>query len=861
MKLYVLLVMRSLRLRPLRMLLSGFGVVLGVGAILAIGITDRTALDSVTQLFADSAGKSNLVVRSADSAGGGFGERVLTKLARDPSVALAAPSLNIPTMLADQAGSGDVAINFFGLGAGGLLLQGIDPELDPRVRSYTLAAGRMFEEPDADEVVLVKEFADTNDLQIGKGVDVVLPSGITNLRLVGLLAKEGPARQNNGAFGVLPLLTAQKLADRRGKLDQVDLLVRKESTDSASLERVRKQLQADLGEDLSVTYPATQGQRMTQMLSNYQIGLNFLSGMALFVGAFLVFNAFSMTVVERTREFGMLRTVGMSRGQVIRLVLSEALLLGLVSSVLGLIFGLVLAGGLGRMMGVMLALDLGAVRNIPGEIVMTGLFVGVAVSLFAATLPAVRASNVSPLEALRVRSQTREGWVMRYGWIVGTLMLVVATVILVLNPFPYDVQFRLGSVVTFCLFLGAALIIPASLRMWERLLRPVLRLLFGRSGQLGSINVHRSRLRTTLTTGALMVGVAMIVVVWVLTDSFRRDVDEWLKGFVGGDIYITSSLPMRQNVWRRLDSVAGVEAATPVRYFEAKWQAPNDQRESILFMGFDPGSYGQVADFVFDGAESSPQAALARLAAGGAVFVSTVMSERYGLQSGDRVTLYTKEGPHTFNVAAVVVDYYNQGMVIKGSWQDMRRYFREDDANTFLVKVQPGVDPTAVAQQIDDLYGKRHRLVVTTNRALMGRISSLEQQAFTLFDMLALITMLVGFFGITNTLTMNVLERRRELGMLRAVGMSQEQILRMVLAEAALMGLVGAVMGLVLGAVLARIFMLAMTTMSGYRLAWVFPLEKVVLALLIGILTALVAALLPALRATRIRILEAIRYE
>jgi putative ABC transport system permease protein len=191
----------------------------------------------------------------------------------------------------------------------------------------------------------------------------------------------------------------------------------------------------------------------------------------------------------------------------------------------------------------------------------------------------------------------------------------------------------------------------------------------------------------------------------------------------------------------------------------------------------------------------------------------------------------------------------------------MRRYFREDDANTFLVKVQPGADPIAVAQQIDDLYGKRHRLVVTTNRALMGRISTLEQQAFTLFDMLALITMFVGFFGMTNTLTMNVLERRRELGMLRAVGMSQEQILRMVLAEAALMGLVGAVMGLVLGAVLARIFMLAMTTMSGYRLAWVFPLEKVVLALLIGLLTALVAALLPALRATRIRILEAIRYE
>ena len=861
MNLYRLLATRSLRARPLRMMLSGFGILLGVAAILAIGITNRAALDSVTRLFQDSSGKSNLMVRSADTEGRGMPERTLTVLRALPGIQLAAPSLNITTVLADSPKASDISISFFGFNTGSLLVQGIDPTLDPQVRAYTLVEGRWLDNADNNVIVLVKDFAIENKLQVGKNVQIVLPSGITTLRLVGLIAKDGAGQQNNGNLGLIHLTSAQKITDRIGKIDQADLIVSTEIANQDLLEELRIKVQAALGSDYVVVYPASQGQRMTQMLSNYQIGLNFMSGMALFVGAFLIFNAFWMTVVERTREFGMLRTVGMNRRQVLILVLGEALLLGLIGSTLGLVCGVLLAGGLGSLMGVMLAQDIRVIAQIPEDIALFGLLIGMVVSLLAASIPALQASRISPLAALRVQGHSREGWLLRNGWTLGVLLLILSAVILAYNPFPYDVQFRLGSLVVFALFLGATLIIPASLPLWQRIFYPFIRLVYGQSGQLGSANILRTRLRTALTVTALLIGVAMIVVVWAMTDSFKGDLDEWLRGFVGGDLYITSALPMRQDVINRIATVPGIAALTPVRYFEIKWYAPMGTQESVFFMGLEPESYTQVASFIFSSDDSNQQEALQRLADGNAVFISSVISERYGLKTGDSITLVTKTGPQPFQVAAVVVDYYNQGMVIRGSWLDMRRYFRQSDANTLLAKMDAGVEPSTVATHIDDLYGKRDRLTIITNQTLLQQVLTLEHQAFSLFDVLALITMTISFFGITNTLTMNVFERTRELGMLRAVGMTRTQILTMVLAEAVLVGLIGGIMGLVLGVVLARIFMLGMTAMSGYRLMFVFPIEKALLALAIGFVTSQLAALFPALRAVRIRILDAIRYE
>lgn len=861
MRLLRLLLLRSFRSRPARALLSMFGIILGVAGMLAISITNQSALDALNRLFADTSGRSRLAVISAGSGGEALPEQILRSVNHLPGVKYAAPLVKITTTLASEAAPSEVGLSFFGFSAGGLVLHGIDTQVELQVRDYHLTAGR-FLQPEADdnEIVLVDTFAEDKDIQVGHRIGLVTPNGIERLRVVGLIAKEGPGLTNNGAFGVAPLGTIQRLFNRSGEIDQVDLVVIEEYNSAARLEKLRQELQDRLGSQVSIIYPASQGQRMTQMLNNYQIGLNFLSGIALFIGAFLIYNAFAMTVVERTREFGMLRAVGMTRAQVTGQVLSEAAILGVFGSALGVGLGVLLSRGLSRLMSGLLNIDLAQMR-IPSEAVIGSLLLGIGVTLVGALLPARSAGKISPIAALRIRGQSSESWLIRQGWKPGIAMLIASTAILFWNPFAYDPRFRLGSMTVFLLFLSVTLIMPASIPIWEQTTRPALKGIYGASGALGSRNIQRSKLRTTLTVGALLVGVAMILVVQGMTGAFVADLRVWLKAYLGGDIYVNSAVPLRRDLGRQLESIPGVTAAAPLRYFAVEWQSPSGDLETINFMAIDPLVHGQVTGFVFSDAQTDTAQALARLAKGDAVFISSVLSEKYHLRTGDKMMLKTRKGLLAFDIVAVVVDFYNNGLMVTGNWNDMRRYFRINDANTFLVSVDDGAEPAVVREIIDQKLGKRYKLVVELNESLRSRAFGLLDQAFFMFDVLAVISILVASLGVINTLTMNVLERTREIGMLRAIGFTRHQVIQMILAEAGLMGLVGGALGIVFGLLLTRIFLFGMTAMSGYKLTYVLPVRGIVVGLVVALLISQLAASLPALRVAKTPILEAIQYE
>ncbi len=222
------------------------------------------------------------------------------------------------------------------------------------------------------------------------------------------------------------------------------------------------------------------------------------------------------------------------------------------------------------------------------------------VTLIAAAIPAWQAGKISPLEALRVRGNVTEGWFIKRGWWLGLVLLLISTLILIWNPFPYDTQFRLGSIVVITLFLGGVLTIPASVILWEKATRTLVRRLYGNSGLLGSLNIQRAKLRTTLTVAALMVGISMMVVVWIMTESFKLDLEDWLAGYVGGDIYVTSSVKLRPDLGNRLQAVEGVTAVAPVRYLEAKWLMPDGTEQDILYFATEPDNYSQVTNFLFD---------------------------------------------------------------------------------------------------------------------------------------------------------------------------------------------------------------------------------------------------------------------
>jgi putative ABC transport system permease protein len=852
---------RSLRARLSRTLLTAFGIVLGVAVILAINITNQSTLDSILAVFSEASGKAHLIVTSASLSNPGFSEETLGRVEMVSGVGTAVPVLQEYTALADDAPRSGLAISVLGEVGGGLMVYGIDPRLDAEAREYKIAAGEFLSyDLDAYEMVLVEEYARDKDIETGDDIRIVTPEGIEVVRVVGLISKEGPGQLNNGAFAVIPLVAAQEMFSRSGELDQIDVVATSATASVEELDQLRRALRRRLGGEFTVLYPAARGNRVAMMISTYQTGLRVFSAIALFVGAFLIYNAFSMTVVERTREIGMLRTVGMTRRQVLVQILTEAALLGVAGSAVGVAAGVFLSRGLIRAMELLLAQDVRRV-TVPTTAVVASVLVGLGVTLVAALIPAWQAARISPLEALRIRGNRRDSWIVRSGWPLGVVLVAIGAFLMGYGSKPMSELYTVGPVAVFAMFVGATLVIPGTVGLWERSARPVVGRLYGNEGRLGGSNIQRAKVRTTLTAAALMVGAAMILTIRATTQAYMGDMKDWIRAYVGGDLYVHSELPMRADLQQRLQTVEGVQAVTPLRYFDCVYIPPDGFRRRLQFMAIDVPSYQLVTSFVFSAGQGPEEALAERLHAGGTVFVSSLLSERFGYEQGGTIRLETRRGTQDFEVAAVVTNFQNSGLVVQGSWGDMRRYFGINDVTAFLISTQPGYAPNEVRDRIEDLYGQRRHLTIESNESLRGRALGLMDQSNSMFDVLALISMLVASLGVVNTMTMNVYERTQEIGMLRSVGMTRWQVARMILAEAGMMGFIGGVLGLTFGLFLSALVVRTSSSAQGIELAFTVPTEGVVATLIIALVVSQVAAIWPARRAATLPIIEAIQFE
>jgi putative ABC transport system permease protein len=691
-------------------------------------------------------------------------------------------------------------------------------------------------------------------------VDILLPAqpgGTATLRAVGFLRKDGPGLMNSGSVAFTPLEALQEIFARSGELDQIDVVAQPEvASSSERLADLKSRLEVKLGAKYVVSYPAQRGQIVTQQLATYQQGLSFFSMIALFVGGFLIYNTFTMTIVERTQEIGLLRALGLSRPQVTRLILIEALVLGAIGSVLGAGFGLALARGLIALMSTVTAMEILSV-SVPLDGLLISVTVGLGVTIVSALIPALRAGRVSPLAALRVKGQENPSSAPgKLALFAGIELVAVALVVINAVPLRPSLSFPIGSGMVFVMFLGATLTVPSVVQKLEALFRPAIVRIFGAEGRLGAGNIERSRGRTSLTVAALMTGIAMVISIGALSGSFQTDIDSWVNSAVGGDLIVRSPVPMRIDFASRLETIPGVLAVTPARYFGVR---PTQDETGITFQAIDPNTYFQVALFQY--AENKEDAAqIERDLANGDLLVSTTVADRYDLERGDTFELETRRGVHAFRVAGLVSDFTSQGYVINGTLDTMRRYFGINNVDRFTLKLATGA-LTAVKSEIEDRYGQSRNVQVETTEEFRDRVRELTNRAFGLLDVLANIGVIVAALGVINTMMMNVLERRREIGALRSIGMTRAQVIRMILAEASAMGAVGALFGIAFGVLLARVMVDGMQQMSGYRLTFEMPIGAVVNGIVIALLVSQFAALYPAWRASRVNIVEAIKHE
>jgi putative ABC transport system permease protein len=860
-----ILALRNMRVRLWRTLLTCLGIVLGVAVILAIAITNDSTLQSIRSVFDEASGRASLFVESSSADGTGFEQSIQSRIQNTEGVVAAAPSVQATTLLARDAKSWQIAFSINGQATGNTLhIVGVDPTIDPTVRQYTLVAGRWLS-GDRYETVVTDEYAAEKELKIGDDLAILIPTGQERLRLVGLIKRDGAGLLNDGSVAFAPLPVVQDIFGRGHSLDAIDIVTTPEvANDPRQLAGLKERLSQRLGADYTISYPASRGQLVAQMLSTYQNGLAFFSVVALFVGAFLIYNAFSMTILERTREIGMLRALGTTRTQIVGMILTEAIVLAIVGSIVGVSFGIVLARGLIWMLGEVVSTDV-SLTEVPLSGLIQSIGIGTAVTVGSALLPAFQASRVSPLNALRVQGQATQR--LRHAtWIGGLVLISLSWNSLYTIQWPPAIAFEVGQFSILLLLFGATLTVPLVVHFADRFSRPAATLFFGNEGRLGAGNVSRSTGRTSLTVSSLMVGLAMVIATGSLSTAFIHDITAWVETALGGDLYVRAPIPMRESFERQLQSVPGVGGITKIRYFRvkvAKSAIPPEvaNQNTLIFAGIDPQTYREVGEFEFAANQGEPDTNWARFSQGDALFISNVVADRYKVKQGDSLRLVTRRGEHDFYIAAVAVDFTGQGLIVTGTWQDMRRWFSQSNVDRFTINVAPGYTTAQVSQLIEDKYKDSRNISVESTEEFKNKILTLSQESFRLFDVLGLIGIVVAALGVINTLMMNVLERQREIGALRSLGLTRWQTIKMILAEAVTLGMIGGVFGLVFGYVLSQIFVSALNAMSGYDLKYIFNPQTFLVGAFIALGVSQLAALYPSFKAAAVNIVEAIKHE
>ena len=842
---------RNLRARAQRTLLTAIGIVLGVGIIFGVITLSDTMSSTFRVLYSRAFGAADITITTAGGSGT-LEEGVVEKVRGYEGVESAAPRLSLPAslILERKQANGLPEVQ-------SMRLFGVEPESAALATGFDLTQGRFPES--GKEITLDGGSAESAGLEIGDKVTLGTPRGPEKLDLVGILRIPGGSFGGFG-FGMAPLPYAQKSFEDQGRISGIAV----EAVDGTPVPELLERLDRGLGEGLQAERSETRTQEMTSQLQGFRISLLFFAGTALFVGAFLVFNALSMTILERTRELGMLRALGSTRIMIARSVIAEALILGLLGSTLGVLFGYGMAKGLVYLFGRAFLFQITELVLSPFALV-SAIVVGVAVTAVAALYPALRASRVSPVEAMRARSggtgKGRSRILAVLAPLFGLLLLGVGA------PWIYYLAKNLsanlnglvyasGIAGVIGAFLGVSLVIPTLVRPLAALLSPVLRLLFGVEGRMAAANATRNRGRTALTASALMVGISLVVAFSALGGSVLGSIRSYLDGSLGSDYVVqpasqNSDVTFSSDLPEKVGRVPGVESTTSLGSTFLR----KGNEVSIVF-GVDQ-NYPDI--FRVDYTAGGPNA-FSKLEHGGAL-VAKQLAETRKLAVGDRVELPTPKGPKEYPVEGILEnDIVGGGAGIYLSREMLARDYNEQEGEFLAIKAEPGTNRGVLTRNIEEILRRYPQFTLYSNAEWKAQIEDDFNRQYVFFYAIMGVSVAVSAFGVVNTLSMSVFERTREIGILRAVGTTRLQVGRLVIDEGIVISLIGCLVGVAVGSLLGYLFVLG-SGAGGFEINFFYPKVPALAALLSGLFIGVFAGLLPACSAARKSIVEAVQYE
>jgi putative ABC transport system permease protein len=734
-------------------------------------------------------------------------------------------------------------------------LFGVEPESAELATGFELTEGEFPKR--GRELTLDGGSAKSAGLEIGDEVTVGTPKGPEKLELVGLLRIPGGSF-GGLAFGMTPLPFAQDAFDKPGQISGIAV----EAAPDASVSELRERLDRGLGEGLQAERSETRTQEISGQLQGFRLALLFFAGTALFVGAFLVFNALSMTVLERTRELGMLRALGSTRAMIARSVILEAALLGAFGSVLGVLFGYGMAKGLVYLFGRAFLFEITTLILSPFALV-SAVCVGMVVTIVAALYPALRAGRVSPVEAMRSRSA---GGGRRRASVLGPALGLVLTGVGV--PWIYYLAKNLsadldglvyasGIAGVVAAFLGVSLLIPVLVRPLAALFSPVLRLLFGVEGRMAAANATRNRGRRRSRLRPSWSGYRS----WwrsrrsAAACSARSGL---LDGSLGSDYVVqptqqNSDAGFSEGLPRKIEGLPGVEKTTTLvstfrRDGERSASSSGWTRTTRDLPGRLPGRLGD------------PGGRLLRLADGGAL-IGKQLAENRKLGVGSKIELPGPSGEKRYPVEGILEnDLVGGGSGVYLSKGTLARDFNETEGEFLAVKAEPGSDREALSDGIGEVLRDYPQFTLYSNAEWKARIEGDFNRQYVFFYAIMGVSVAVSAFGVVNTLSMSVFERTREIGILRAIGTTRLQVGRLIIDEGIVISLIGCLVGVALGSLLGYLFVQG-SGAGGFEIDFYYPMLPALAALLSGLLIGTLAGLLPARSAARKDIVEAVQYE
>jgi putative ABC transport system permease protein len=684
------------------------------------------------------------------------------------------------------------------------------------------------------------------------------------LAIAGTVDAKGPAATLGGSVVYLDLQHAAGLLGRPDYVSRIDISLEP----GADRDQVKQRLEQLLGGRASVRFPEANDGMVRDVLGGIELGFT-LSGLgALVVGLFLVYNALAVSVAERRHDIGILRSSGATRAQIAGLIAGEAAVLGFLGACLGVPLGKLLAdwsaGPIRQALSdIFLPIEAGQRVSLTVGTAATAVVAGVLTALGAALVPALQAAWEEPAAAVR-RVPLLAGWGMRLLQFAASAGLVVAGIACFLSR--AALPDRIGTFISVSLvLLGGLLATPLLAAIAARLLRPFARSCLGVAGRLAADNLARSAGRTGLVIGALAAGTALLIENAGLTLSSEHAVIQWVDETFLSDLTVTAnsrvagsgdSQEMDERLAERFASVPGVESVVPVRF-----RRPFLGDKIVFVIAVDAVAYyegirkrGQMR-----GMELFPL-----LEEPGTVVVSDNFAARHGARAGDKVTLPGRRGPVELRILGTMPDYsWSQGTLI----MDRQRYkelFDDPLVDAFDIFVKPEADTETVRRTISHRFGTQENvnLVVLTRTEVRQEIVDMIRRLYSIAYAQQVVVIVVAGLGVVMALLISVLQRRRELGLLRAVGASQFQVVRSILAEAALLGLIGAAIGVLVGIPLEWY---AVRVLLFEETGFVFPVSipwraagQIVGAVMA---VAIASGMFPAFRAMRLRITEAIAYE